>query len=48
VRFKPVSNLLALLIWLLPLYPVLAMRRVFGRGWAGTLLGMFVYAMLQL
>jgi hypothetical protein len=65
-RFKPVSSLLALLLWLLPLYPVLAMRRVFGRGWAGTLLkgfalfatymvvlvitllGVFLYAMLQL
>lgn len=65
-RLKPVSSLLTLLLWLLPLYPVLAMRRVFGRGWAATvlkglalfaaylvvlgitLLGVFVYAVLQL
>jgi hypothetical protein len=65
-RLKPVSSLLTLLLWLLPLYPVLAMRRVFGKGWTATLLkgfalfvsymvvlvitllGVFVYAMLQL
>jgi hypothetical protein len=35
-RLQPVSSLLTLLLWLLPLYPVLAMRRVFGRGWAAT------------
>jgi hypothetical protein len=36
-RLKPVLNLVPLLLWSLPLYTVLAMRRVFGRTWAGTL-----------
>jgi hypothetical protein len=37
-RLESVSNLVALLLWSLPLYTVLAMRRVFGRSWASTLL----------
>ncbi len=63
---KPVFNWVLLLLWTLPLYTVLAMRRVFCRGWASTLLkaaalfvvymvvlsitliGVFVYAVLQL
>jgi Protein of unknown function (DUF3667) len=34
---NPVGDLVPLLLWSLPLYTVLAMRRVFGRTWAGTL-----------
>jgi len=30
-----------LLLWSLPLYTVVAMRRVFGRSWAGTLVKAF-------
>jgi hypothetical protein len=31
------SDFVALLLWALPLYMVVAMRRVFGRGWVRTL-----------
>jgi hypothetical protein len=37
-RLDSVLGLVPLLLWSLPLYTVLAMRRVFGRSWAGTLL----------
>jgi hypothetical protein len=36
-RLKPALNLVPLLLWSLPLYTVVAMRRVFGRTRAGTL-----------
>jgi hypothetical protein len=36
-RLNPVSNLVPLLLWSLPLYTVLAIRRVYGRSWPGTL-----------
>jgi hypothetical protein len=37
--FNRVENrLLPLLLWTLPLYTVIAMRRVFGRSWTGTLI----------
>jgi hypothetical protein len=34
---RNVSDFVALLLWLLPLYLVLAMKRVFGKSWARTL-----------
>jgi hypothetical protein len=37
-RLNPVLGPVPLLLWSLPLYTVLAMRRVFGRSWAATLL----------
>lgn len=37
-RLAPVLDLAPLLLWSLPIYTVLAMRRVFGRSWASTLL----------
>jgi hypothetical protein len=37
-RLSPVLDLVPLLLWSLPLYTLLAMRRVFGRSWAATLL----------
>jgi hypothetical protein len=37
-RSEPVLGLVPLLLWSLPIYTVLAMRRVFGRSWASTLL----------
>jgi Protein of unknown function (DUF3667) len=36
-RLDPALSLVPLLLWSLPLYTVLAMRRVFGRSWAATL-----------
>jgi hypothetical protein len=36
-RLKPALGLVPLLLWSLPLYTVIAMRRVFGRTRAGTL-----------
>jgi Protein of unknown function (DUF3667) len=36
-RLKPAFSWLQLLLWSLPLYTVLAMRRVFGTTWAATL-----------
>jgi hypothetical protein len=41
----------ALLLWLMPLYTVLAMKRVFGRSWKGTIfkaLALFVVYMVVL
>ncbi len=38
---NPVWDRVPLLLWSLPLYTVIAMRRVFGRSWAGTLLKAF-------
>jgi hypothetical protein len=36
-RLKPVGDWVALLLWSMPLYAVVAMRRVFGRSWVRTL-----------
>ena len=36
-RLNPLQSLAPLLLWSLPLYTVVAMKRVFGRSWAGTL-----------
>jgi hypothetical protein len=36
-----VWGVVPLLLWSLPLYTVVAMRRVFGRSWAGTLVKAF-------
>jgi hypothetical protein len=65
-RLNPVLSLAPLLLWSLPVYTVVGMRRVFGGSWPrtlvkasalfvvymvvlfGTLLGVFVYAVLQL
>ncbi|HXC07997.1 MAG TPA: DUF3667 domain-containing protein [Steroidobacteraceae bacterium] len=37
-RLGPVCNLMPLLLWSLPLYTVLAMRRVFGGTWTRTVI----------
>jgi hypothetical protein len=36
-RLNPLLSLAPLLLWSLPLYTAVAMKRVFGRSWAGTL-----------
>jgi hypothetical protein len=50
-RLDPVWNLVPLLLWSLPVYTVLAMRRVFGGGWTRTLVkasALFVVYMVVL
>jgi hypothetical protein len=50
-RLSLVSNLVPLLLWSLPVYTVLAMRRVFGGGWTRTLVkasALFVVYMVVL
>ena len=51
-RMKPALGIsLPILLWSLPLYRVIAMRRVFGRGWTGTLVkavALFVVYMVVL
>ncbi|HME40000.1 MAG TPA: DUF3667 domain-containing protein [Steroidobacteraceae bacterium] len=37
-RLNPVLRFLPLLLWSMPLYAIVGMRRVFGRGWMGALL----------
>jgi hypothetical protein len=45
---NPVWDWVPLLLWSLPLYTVIAMRRVFGRSWAGTLLKAFALIVVYL
>lgn len=45
---NPVWGWVPLLLWSLPLYTVVAMRRVFGRSWAGTLLKAFALIVVYL
>jgi hypothetical protein len=47
-RLVLVWNLVPWLLWTLPVYTVLAMRRVFGRRWPGTLVKAFALAVVYM